>query len=121
MYHEDTKTTTYLAGADLSAKQYYAVKISTTDQTVTLATATTDDALILLNDPESGEAAHVCTGGRCKAKIGGTVDSGQKLGPDTDGMLNVRTTAGDKFCAVAREDGVDGDIIDVEVFPFSSI
>lgn len=121
MMHEDTSLTTYKAGADLSDNQYYAVKLNGTDQTVALATATTDDALILVNAPESGEAALVCTGKRCKAKIGGSVTAGNLLGPDTDGMLNVRSTAGDKFCARAREDGADGDIIDVEVISGGSV
>lgn len=112
----DSKT----AGVDLSAKQYYAVKLSAAD-TVNLATATTNDAFVLLNDPESGEAAAICLFGRCKVKIGGNVSVNSKLGVDTDGMLVAKTIAGTKFFARALEAGVDGDIIDAYVFPSQKV
>ena len=59
------------AGADLSAKQYYALQLTTVSgaQVVTLADATVRCIGILQNEPLSGEAADVCLLGISRAIV----------------------------------------------------
>ena len=117
----DAMTISLKAAADLSAKQYHAVKI-TAAHTVNVVTAATDKGFILLNKPAAAnEAAMLCIGGRSKVKIGGTVSAGDLLGPDTDAMLIAVTADESQIIAIALEAGVDGDIIDAIVFPISQI
>lgn len=79
----------YKAGADLSAKQYYFMKISA-ENTVTVCAATTDIAIgILQNDPTSGQAAIVRIFGRSKVNADAAIAVGDLLGPAADGQAAV--------------------------------
>lgn len=49
------------------------------------------------------------------AQIGTSVTAFQKLKASTGGKLIPVTTAGDNVIAIAKQDGADGDIIDVDV------
>lgn len=118
---EGNLVATFEAGEDLSAKQFFGVKMAT-DKAIDLCDAATDFPLgILLNKPSTGEAAEILLNGVGKAKVGGTVQPGDLLGPDTDGML-IKVTADTKtYCAMALADGEDGDIVDVRVLPVGHI
>jgi len=112
-----------IADADLSAKQYRAVKMkgTTEDFEVAAITAATDKPIgILQNDPDAaGKAAEVAYAGVSKGHLGGTVSSGDSLSPDTAGdlvALAEGTSAGDdtKFIiAHALQDGSSGNVIKV--------
>lgn len=108
------------AGADLSAKQYYALQLTTTE-TVTLADATVRAVGILQNDPASGEAASVCLLGISKAVTDGNaaaIACMDSLAPDANGKLVKTTTDNDEAVAVALAPSTaDGTIIPVFVFP----
>lgn len=71
------------ASADLSAKQYYAVKFDTTtaESGISLATAAKNIDGILQDKPTSGMAGAVCIFGITKAAISAsqTITSGQLL------------------------------------------
>lgn len=54
-------------------------------------------------------------GGGAKALLAGTVSYGDLLAPDSSGAFVATTTAGDRYVAMAMEDGVAADIIAVEV------
>lgn len=76
---------TFIAGADLSAKQYHWVYIS---GDFTVSAAGTSQALIgiLQNAPASGKVAEVMLYGLSKAYVGtGDVTYGHRVGSDTDG------------------------------------
>ena len=119
---------TFTAGADLSAKQYYAVYLSA-DQTVSLCTTAHLDAIgVLQNKPKSGEAAVVRpigAGGTTKVKTGGAIAVGKRVKVDTDGMVIVESTpnATEQWCiGVALEaSDADGDIIEIALAPFSLV
>jgi hypothetical protein len=75
-----------IAGADLSAKQFTFVKMNTTNRTV--VSAGNGDAAfgVLINDPESGQAATVVTAGRVVVEVGtGGLTAGDEVGVDANG------------------------------------
>jgi hypothetical protein len=81
------------ASADLSAKQYYFVKVSG-DKTVTVCAATTDKPIgILQNDPESGEAAVVASGGVSKVSGDADLTAGNSVGTSADGQAAAYTAS----------------------------
>ena len=76
------------ASADLSAKQYYFVKMSA-DKTVTVCAAATDIPVgVLQNDPASGEEAVVCSVGTTKVSGDADLDFGQLIGTSADGQAD---------------------------------
>ncbi len=79
---------TFAAAADLSAKQYYFVKLSAAN-TVNVCTAITDIPIgILQNKPESGEAATVCLFGISKVSADGTLAAGNLIGTSADSQAD---------------------------------
>jgi hypothetical protein len=54
-------------------------------------------------------------GGGAKALLVGSVSFGDLLAPDSTGKLVATTTPGDRYIAMAMEDGVAGDLIAVHV------
>jgi hypothetical protein len=75
------------ASADLSTKQYYAVKLSGAG-TVTVCAATTDIPIgILQNAPASGDAAAVCGLGVTKINSDAALAAGALIGTAADGQL----------------------------------
>lgn len=112
---------TYKAAADLSTKQYYAMKIAGDNQ-VNICSAATDAAFgILLNKPVSGGAAEVVTVGKTYAITDGSgtsIAAGDWLGPNSSGKLVKKATADYSVCARALQaSSADGTIIEVFVFP----
>ena len=106
--------------ADLSARQFEAVKMSGTDNEVSIVSGTTDKPIgILQNKPDAaGEAAEVVIFGMSKARYGGTVNAGDLLSVDGDGEL-VAVVAGTDttryVIAQALEDGADQEVHQVLV------
>ena len=81
---------TFEAGGDLSAKQYFFVKLDS-DQQVILATGATDKVLgILQNKPESGEAAVVRLLGRSKVSADASLAIADLIGTSADGQADVK-------------------------------
>lgn len=115
-----------IADADISAKQFFAVKMKGTGEPFEVAaiTADTDTPIgILQNDPNAaGLAAEVASPGEvCKASMGGTVVPGNVLVIEAEGDL-VASAAFDVdsthvhtifAVAIALENGADGEIIKV--------
>ncbi len=74
------------ASADLSAKQYYFVKLSGAG-TVTVCAGTTDKPIgVLQNTPESGDAAVVCGLGVTKVSADAALSAGDLIGTSADGQ-----------------------------------
>lgn len=105
------------ATTDLSAKQYFAVKLDTAgDRNVVLASTGGERIYgILQNKPTAGLAADVCLTGLSKAQIGGTITRGDVLKTDTAGKL-ITASTGNIGVAEAMESGVAGDVRAVHVF-----
>lgn len=109
---------TFIAGADLSAKQYYFVKIGTADNQVILAGANEKTVGILMNAPESGQRAEVAVAGGALLKISEAIDALELLTPTSTGV-GEQCDAADEWCgAVAMEGGAANDVIEVEVAKF---
>lgn len=85
----------FTASADLSAKQYYAVKVSGAG-TVTVCAAVTDVPIgILQNAPTSGKAAEVMISGISKVNSDAALSRGNLIGTAADGQLAAYTAGTD--------------------------
>ena len=115
-----------VANADLSAKQYHVVQVSTTDwkvAAITNANAPQSPLGILQNDPDAdGKPADVAILGICKAECGDTVTAGDVISFNNDGEIITdaeTTTSSDLYhLGIALEDGVDGEIITVALLHY---
>lgn len=77
---------TFKAGGDLSAKQYYFVKLSA-ENTVVVCAGTTDIPIgVVQNKPESGEAATVRILGKTKVNADAALTVGALIGCAADGQ-----------------------------------
>lgn len=118
------------AGADLTTKQFLAIKVNSSGQAV-VAGAGEFAAGILQNKPNSGQAATVAYGGISKAIAGGNVTAGMTVAADATGKVvdaaeaviasldgnvatNVAVTSSNVI-GVALASGVSGDVIPVLV------
>ena len=111
---ENYQTKTYIAGSDLSAKQFFFVSIAAdgeVDSTGNGAAA----AGVLLNTPTAGNPATVAYSGRVLVSAGGTITAGDNVASDAAGEC-VTAASTDIILGVAREDGVDGQTIAIDFF-----
>ena len=83
------------AGADLSTKQYYFVKVNTSGQAVLCAAATDRPIGVLQNTPESGEEASVLVVGGTKVVSSGSIDEGALIGTASTGKADAKTPGTD--------------------------
>ena len=110
------------ANADLSAKQFFGVKVDTSaDRKVILANTGGEGIYgILQNKPTSGQAADVALVGVSKAAINGTVTRGDLLMTDNTGQF-VTATGGNHAVAQALESGAAGTLITVALMPGAGV
>lgn len=106
---------TRAAGADLSAKRYYIVKLDTAGAIVLAAAATQNIVGVLQNKPQSGEAGIYRFGGTTKVIAGGTIAIGDWVTSDSAGKAVATTTDGDITIGRALESAVSGDIFEVQM------
>lgn len=114
------KHTGYAASSDLSARQYYAVKVSG-DRTVTGIAADTDVPFgVLQNAPASGQTAKVMAQGRTKMVASAAITRGAQIGVSADGRAVTRVVGTDitKYVIGVAEDAATaaGDIIAVYLY-----
>ena len=105
----------FKAGADLSAKQFFIVKL-TAAGIVGLASAATDAIIgVLQNKPTSGDNADVKlrnSAGTGKVIAGGNIAINDRLTANADGKAIATTTAGNQVFGRAIETAVAGDIFE---------
>lgn len=102
-------TVSYVAGADLSALQYQAVKMNTSGQIVPV-TAITDLVFgILQNAPESGQVASVAVEGISNVVLGGTLNAGVAVGSGATGKA-VADASTNYTLGILTEGGADTEI-----------
>lgn len=105
-----------VAGADLSAKQFYVVKANSSGQAA-LANATDTTQIGIVQDkPLSGNAGKIRVSGVSKAAAGGTVAAGAAVTSDANGKI-VAAASGKQIIGFALTGGVSGDVITVLVSP----
>jgi hypothetical protein len=83
------------AGADLSAKQYYFVKVNTSGQAVLCAAATDRPIGVLQNNPTSGQEAAIVVVGGTKVVSSASIDEGALIGTNGDGKADAKTPGSD--------------------------
>lgn len=79
----------FKASSDLSGKQYYFVKVSTTAGEVKVVAAITDDAIgPLQNDPLAGQEAEIAVNGYARVAAGTSVgwNNASRVGWNTTGL-----------------------------------
>ena len=110
------KCVSLVAGADLSAKQFFFVSVSADGQ----VDPTGDGAYavgVLQNKPDAaGKAAEVAIGGIVKVEAGGTVTRGGPVASDAAGNA-VNAASGDVILGEALETGADGQRIEILFHP----
>lgn len=99
--------------ADLSAKQYYLAKLTSTG--CALAAADTDPCYPIQNKPKpTGEQAALAIAGVSKVIAGGAIAQGAKVAPTAANGKAQSAASGDRWFGIALEAaGADGDIITV--------
>ncbi len=99
---ERIESTSKDAGADLSTKQYYGVKLNSTGQAILCTAAGENVYGVLQNKPAAaGRAAEVAVGGTCRAIAGGVIQPG----------ATVKVTAAGKFIdATEATTDISGDV-----------
>ena len=117
-------TRTFAANADLSTKQYFCMKYSSTAGQIAICAATTDFMIgILQNKPAAaGRAAEIMTLGWSKADVAAATDIAinDLLGTDANGRLVKRTPSNNDIVnAIAEEVATTatGDLITCYIFP----
>ena len=120
----DGLSRTYEADGDISTKQYFQFKHSTTAKRVVICAAAADFPVgTLQNKPAAaGRAAHIMMIGWSKVAVEATTDIAvaDKLGPHTDGRLIKKSVAdNDVVNAIAEEAATTatGDVITAMIFP----
>lgn len=126
---------TLLAAADLSAKQFYGVKVDSNGKAA-LAGAGDMCIGVLQNKPESGQAATVAYGGRTKMVAGGNVTAGTPAKTDSAGKAATASKAtvdtsntgsasdavvGSNVIGIFLTSGVANDLVEVMLLPLGAV
>lgn len=85
----------FVAGGDLSSKQYHFVKLNTSGQVVIVAAATDKPIGILQNAPASGGVAEVMLAGISKVVADADLAIGDQIGTSADGQADAKTPGTD--------------------------
>jgi hypothetical protein len=104
---------TYIAGTDLSAAQFHFVALAA-DGEVDVAGDGVVVAGVLLNNPLVANAATVAWAGRVIVEAGATVTAGDAIASNATGEA-ITAATGDIIVGYARESGVDGQIIAIDL------
>lgn len=102
----------FVAGADLSAKQFCGVKVNSSGLAVAANATDLNQVGVIQNNPASGQAATVRIAGVTKAKAGGTVAAGDRVTTDANGAF-VAATTGKQVMGVALTGAASGDVFTV--------
>jgi len=109
-------TITLLAKVDLSAKQYFLVKISDHDE-VDLAGDGEAAVGVLLNKPKAGQPALVQIGGLAKVVAAGALNAPVRIASNAAGKATT-ATAGEYVVGVTTQDASgDGSIVECILSP----
>lgn len=101
------------AGADLSAKQYHFVNMSSDGQVDAVASAGAQGIGVLQDKPTAaGQAACIAVYGVSKVVAGADVTAGNRVQADGNGKA-IAATTGDFVMGVALTAGNSGDLIEV--------
>jgi hypothetical protein len=108
----------FTAAADLSAKQYYAVKINSSGNIALCSVAGEMAVGVLQNKPESGQSGQVRPYGVTLGILGGTVADGAKVGVDASGKFV--THVGGACVGIALQGGSANEYGEILLLPQSA-
>ena len=112
MQYRDNRT--FIAGEDLSAAQFKFVTLESDGQ-VDLADSAGENAIgVCLVGGAAGAAVTVCVSGSVMVEAGGTIAAGAAVQTGAD-CTALAAATGDVVMGYAREAGVDGHIIEIEL------
>jgi hypothetical protein len=83
------------AGADLSSKQFYFVKLDSAGKAVACSGATDKPVGVLQNNPVSGQAAEIVVVGLTKVSSNAALAIGDLIGTSADGQADAKTPGTD--------------------------
>ena len=116
--HPQARITSYMADADLSSKQYYAMKIGSDSKHINIVSDANGKSIgFLMNKPSaSGQFAEIAgVGGGALGKLAESVAAMAQLTCTANGDLEVVDAAGEVCVAIALEAGDSGDVIAIDV------
>lgn len=108
---------TLVAASDYSAKQFYIMKRSATTATLIATEGDSDADAVLMNDPESGEAAELRVFGEVTVKCGGTIAYGEPFTSSSAGKAIKATAAYHKVLGFMLEAASDGQVARAFLLP----
>jgi hypothetical protein len=91
------------AAADLSALQFYFVKIDSNGKAAAVAAITDVPIGVLQNKPTAGQAATITVVGVSKVSSDAALNEGDLIGPSADGQADARTIGTDTTHYVAGQ------------------
>ena len=112
MQSRDTRS--FVAGEDLSAKQFKFVTLESDGQVDVADSAGENCIGILLNAPTAGAAATVAISGKVMVEAGGTIAACAAVQADANGDA-LTAASGDVVMGYALEAAVDGQIMAIEL------
>ncbi len=109
----------FIAGADLSTKQYFLVKLGVGTNDIILANAATDRIVgVLQEKPKLNQVGQVAMLGTSKVVAGGTILKGDCITSNANGQAVATTVAGNTVIGIALEAAVSGDIFEILLVNF---
>jgi hypothetical protein len=121
-YEEGLTCITLIAGADLSGKQYYFVKLDGAGKAVVSTAAGAKVVGVLQNKPVSGAAATVAVLGKTKAIVGASVTAGDLIMTDSAGKCITAATTGSTIAGWAEVGGAaDGVVATIILNPATGV
>ena len=112
MQSRDTRS--FVAGEDLSAKQFKFVTLESDGQVDVADSAGENCIGILLNAPAAGAAATVAISGKVMVESGGTIAAGAAVATDASGDA-VTAASTNIIMGYALEAAVDGQVMAIEL------
>lgn len=94
-YEIPTLNFTLEAAADLSAKQYFFVKVDANGKAALCAAATDKPVGVLQNKPESGESAEIMALGISKVSSDAALNEADLIGTSADGQADAKVPGTD--------------------------
>ena len=112
MQSRDTRT--FIAGEALTTHQFKFVTLEADGQVDAADTAGENCIGVLLNEPAAGAAATVVLSGKVMVEAGASITAGAAIATNAAGEA-ITATTGHIVMGYALEDGVDGQIIAIEL------
>ena len=109
----------YLASEDLTGKRYYGAKVDNTDENKVLLNDSSGGFVVGVFQEDPGDLSStngdviMTVGGHMKAKLGATVNEGERVMSNASGLA-IKVTAALYYFGVCMQAGVVNDIVEID-------